>query len=60
MEEANGTTTCLMVAAGCTASQGDEDEPGICLADGQTEASVVLVESGHSDTLLRHMLPYLA
>ena len=31
-------TTCLMVAAGCSASQGDGDRPGICLGDGQTEA----------------------
>ena len=38
MEEANGPSTCLVVAAGCSASQGDGDGLGICLGDGQTEA----------------------
>ena len=33
--------------------------PGICLGDGQSEALGVPAESGHSDTLLRRMLPYL-
>jgi len=33
--------------------------PGIFLGDGQMEALAVLVESGRSDTLLRHMLPDL-
>jgi len=37
----------------------DGDGPGICLGDGQMEAPGVLAESGRSDVLLWHMLPYL-
>ena len=59
VEEANGPTTCLVVAAGWSASQGDGDGPGICLGDGQTEAPGVLAESGHSGALLWRILPYL-
>ena len=36
------------------------DGPGICLWDGQTEVLGVPAESGHSDALLRRMLPYLS
>ena len=60
VEEASGPTTCLVVAAGWSASQGDGDGPGIYLGDGQTEAPGVLVESGHSEALLWHILPYLS
>ena len=59
MEEANGPTTCLVVAAGLSASQGDGDGPDIGLGDGQTEAPGVPAESGRSDALLRRMLPFL-
>ena len=59
MEEANGPTTCLVVAACQLASQGDGEGRGICMGDGQTEAPGVSAESGRSDALLQHMLPYL-
>ena len=59
VEAANGPTTCLVVAARWSASQGDGDGPRICLGDGQTEAPGVLSESGGSDALLWRILPYL-
>ncbi len=59
MEEANGLTTCLVVAAGSSESQGDGDGPGICLGDGQMVALGVPVESGRPDALLWRMLPSL-
>ena len=58
MEEANGPTTCLMAAAGLSASHGDGDGSGICLGNDQTEASGVPAESGRSGVLLRRMLPH--
>ena len=57
MEDDNGPTTCLMVAAGESASQGDGDGLGICLGGGQTEAPGVPAESGRSDALLQRLLP---
>ena len=59
MEEANGPTMCLVVAAGCSAYQGDGDGPGFCLGDGQTEAPGEPAVSSRSDTLLWRMLLYL-
>jgi len=59
MEEANGPTTCLVVAADLSTSQGDGDGPNICLGDGQIEALEVPAESGRSDTLFQRMLQYL-
>ena len=53
------TSSHPLVAAGWSASQEDGDGPRSCLWDGQTEAPGVPEESGCSDTLLWHMLPYL-
>ena len=55
MEEVNGLTTWLVVATGCSASQGDGEGPDIYLGDAQTEAPGVPVESGR-DALLQRML----
>ena len=59
MKKANGMTTCLVVAAGSSASQEDGAGPGICLGDGQSDAPGVSAGSGRSVALLRCMLPYM-
>ena len=56
VEEANGLTTCLVVAEGLSAPRGVGDGRGICLVDGKMEAPGVPVESGCSDMLLQCVL----
>ena len=58
LDHAEGASTRFMVASGGVLFEGfGHGGPGVCLADGQTEAEAVSSQGGRDDALLRRNDP---